>query len=281
MNLRRIFSKSIKITALIVVTLWSLLPIYYTILVSLLPKGAAPTNLYEMFDFSKVTLEYYSKVLFSGREKNPLWRPIVNSFAVSILTTFVCAVVAAPAAYFFSRVTSRKSKMLFFAFFIIRGIPGYAVIVPFFLLLSRLKLIDTILGLSISYIPWRIALAIWLFKGFFDMIPRDFEEAAQIDGASHLEAIFRIIVPLALPGIIAGSVFVFLSCYIEYMYAAAFTRFFALTIPVKIAGYSTQHRLFYEEMCAATIVALIPMAIMYLLVQKRITTVFTLGVVKK
>lgn len=114
-------------------------------------------------------------------------------------------------------------------------------------------MLDTRLGIILSHLPWGIPVGIWLMKGFFDEVPSELEEAAEIDGASTARIIVQIMLPIAAPGIAVAGLFIFIGSYIEYLFALTLSRTFAITLPIRIAGYSSLHLIRYEQMAAATI----------------------------
>jgi multiple sugar transport system permease protein len=141
-------------------------------------------------------------------------------------------------------------------------------------------LLDTRLGIILAHIPWGIPLGIWLMKGFFDEVPSELEEAAEIDGASTARIIVQIMLPIVAPGIAVTGVFVFIGSYIEYLFALTLSRTFAITLPIRIAGYSSLHLIRYEQMAAATIIGAFFMVILIVFAQKYIVRGLTYGAIK-
>ena len=158
--------------------------------------------------------------------------------------------------------------------------PWISLIFPLFLLIRNLGLLDTQFGLALSYLPWNIALAVWLMRGFLDVIPQQAEEAARVDGASPLQTMFRVVLPQVLPGLAVCSMFIFNTNIIEYIFALTLTNVDAVTLPLKLAGYVTEHIVKWQLVSAAGLISMIPTVTVYLLVRKYLVYGLSFGMVK-
>ncbi len=253
---------------------WTLAPFYFMIIVPLQVPGNPAIG----FELPKaISLEYFKLVLF-GRDT--LWRYLINSCIVSGASTIIVVGIAIPCAYTISRWRTKLSKGAFLTFFILRMFPPIALVIPYYLIFARLHLIDTKLALVIIYIPLGLPLGVWLLKGFFDMIPVSMEEAAEMDGATMGQVVTKIMLPLIRPGIAVSGAFVFLICYIEYIYALTFTIRKSTTFPLYITGFIGEHWLRVEEMVATTLIGLIPLVLLYACLQKYIRKGVSFGVLK-
>jgi multiple sugar transport system permease protein len=123
-------------------------------------------------------------------------------------------------------------------------------------------------------------LAIWLLKGFFDTIPVDLEEQAAIDGATLLVTLRKIVLPLAAPGVAVTACFVFLASYIEFMFALILSRGGINTLPLAIAGYKSEHHVFYNEMAAASFISMVPLALFFYWVGRYMVSGLSIGALK-
>ena len=141
---------------------------------------------------------------------------------VSLLTTVLAVIVAVPAAYAFSRFRFPGRTFLFFAVLLRNMFPAVIFLVPLFILMRWLGLVNTHGSLVLTYLTFGLPLAIWLLKGFYDNIPIQLEQAARIDGATRFQAFFLIVMPLSTPGIIATSIYSFIGAWNEYIYAYTF-----------------------------------------------------------
>lgn len=264
------------------VALWTLFPFAWYFLVSLTTPGNIPRSL-EFPDV--VTLQSYYAALFGGGTEGitanySIIPNIVNSFIVAGLTVANCTILGFGAAYVFSRGRSKALQVLFNALLVIRMTPAVSLAVPIFLMIGAYGLTDTRLGLSLVHTMLSLPLAIWLLKGFIDGIPQELEEAAIIDGASVLQILRHIILPLSAPGIAVAACFVFLASYIEFMFATILSRGTADTLPIAIAGYNSEHQTFYNEMAAASFMSMIPLFIFFYLAGRYMVRGLTMGAVK-
>jgi ABC-type glycerol-3-phosphate transport system permease component len=203
-----------------------------------------------------------------------------NSVIICSLATLAVVAISLPCAYGFSRLNTKTSHRLYLAYFILRMLPPIALLVPWYFILNSLGLIDTYGGLSFIYFIFQLPVGIWLMKGFFDTIPVELEEYTWIEGAGVFRAFARIIVPLAGNGISVTAVFVFIYCYIEFMYASIFSRTDAIPLPPYIAGFSTPWEIRFQLMLAAALVSIIPMVLLFLFVQRYMVKGITGGALK-
>lgn len=262
--------------------LWTLFPFAWYFLVSLTTPGHIPRR----FSFPDVlTLDSYASALFGSGAKGisanySILPNIINSFVVAGLTVLGCTVLGFGAAYVFSRGRSTTLNVLFNALLVIRMTPAVSLAVPIYLMINAYGLSDTHLGLSLVHIMLSLPLAIWLLKGFIDGIPVELEEAALIDGASVLQVLHYIILPLAAPGVAVAACFVFLASYVEFMFASILSRGSSDTLPIAIAGYNSDHQTFYNEMAAASFMSMIPLFVFFYFAGRYMVRGLTMGAVK-
>ncbi len=160
-------------------------------------------------------------------------RYLLNSLWVSVATTFLGVVVAVPAAYAFSRFNFPGKNALFFAILVRNMFPLVVFLIPLFILMQRLHLVNTHWSLILTYLTFGLPLSIWLLKGFYDNIPPQLEQAARIDGATRFQAFRLIVMPLSSPSIIATAIYAFIQAWNEYVYAVTFLNSDRLlTLPV-------------------------------------------------
>jgi len=276
-NIRTIPMKLLLAILIILLLAWTLLPFYSLIITSLSPAGELPTKLFEVS--KNLTFKFYKEVLIEPG--TTLWDNMFNSVIVASLVTIIVLISAVFGGYSFSRSNFPESRGLFFLLLIIRMVPGILMVIPIFIIASKLHLMDTILGLVLAHIPFNIPLAIWLMKGFFDVVPRELEEAAFIDGATMPRTIFSVILPLVMPGVAVTAVFVFLYSYLDYLFALTLSRVNIITLPIKIAGFMTAHRIDFQAMAASAIVGTIPMILMFIFIRRYIVAGLTFGAVKE
>lgn len=274
--------RAFLVAAALAVATWSLFPFAWYFLTSLTIPGHIPRRL-ALPDV--VTLRSYGAVLVGGDfvevgAKFSIVPNVVNSFAVSLLAVTFCLGLSVGAAYAFSRFRSRLLRVGFDSLLVVRMTPGVTLAVPVFLLMTRYRLVDTHLGLALVHTLLSLPLAVWLLKGFFDTIPVELEEAAWIDGATLLGGLWRVVLPLAAPGVAVTACFVFLASYIEFLFALILSRGTVNTLPLAIAAYKSEHQTFYNEMAAASFLSMLPLALFFYLVGRYMVGGLSLGALK-
>ena len=223
------------------------------------------------------TLGNYAKVLFESN----IPRYFVNSVVISVGSTGLALLLAVFASYGFARYNF-KGKPLLQAFVLIgQLLPTAAIIVPLFITLRVLGLVNTYWGLILVYMIITLPLSVWMLTSYFKAIPVELEEAAIIDGASRLGVLFRITLPLSLPGIIAVVVYAFVTTWNEFIFALCFaTDSRVKTLPIGIAEFSTEFNTDWGAVMAASVVMTVPIALLFLLFQKLFVGGLTAGGIK-
>lgn len=208
-------------------------------------------------------------------------RYFFNSMWVSTLTTICAVAVAVPAAYAFSRFRFPGRNFLFFAVLLRNMFPAVIFLVPLFILMRWLGLVNTHGSLVLTYLTFGLPLAIWLLKGFYDNIPIQLEQAARIDGATRFQAFILIVMPLSSPGIIATAIYSFIGAWNEYIYAYTFlTRNDMMTLPVGIQRFFSENTTDWPGLMAASFMMSIPVVVLFLVLQRYFVRALTEGAVK-
>jgi multiple sugar transport system permease protein len=205
---------------------------------------------------------------------------IVNSMVVAFFTLAIAIPAAILSAYSFSRFEFTFKRSLFFLMLATQFIPAVVIILPFYLMFRDLGLLDTRTGLVIVNLAIVTPFAVWMLKGYFDAVPIECDEAALIDGASRLAIITRVIVPMALPGVIVASVFCFILTWNEFIFALILTRDKAVTLQVGLVSFRTERGDLWELMAAAGIFITVPAFIAAVAIQKHFEAGLTGGAVK-
>ena len=183
--------------------------------------------------------------------------------------------------YAFARFRFRRKNVWFLGLMFSRTVPGIALSLPVFMIWSKLGLIDAKLGLIIVYVALNIPFTIWLIDGFFRQIPKEMNEAAQVDGCTRWQAFWKIEFPLARSGIASAGVFAFLTSWNEYALASQLTRSTdSKTLPVGLMDFTAQFTIDWAGMCAMAVIIIIPALILTFLVQKHLIAGLTFGGVK-
>jgi len=257
-----------------VLMLFVIIPVLWFILVSL----QSPTRALAQSPFAnlKFSLQNYVNVFARLR----YLRYFANSLIISVIATAVTLFIGSLAAYSFSRLRNKVTDNLSFWILSTRMLPPIAVIIPVYLLMSSVGLLDTFLGMVIIYMTISIPYSVWMLKSFFDDIPRELDEAAMVDGCSKLGIIGRIVVPIAVPGIVSTGVFNFILLWSEFLFALIITSIGTKTLPVAIAAFITDKGIEWSNMAAAGSVLIVPLAMMFYLIQRFLIRGLTFGVLK-
>jgi multiple sugar transport system permease protein len=204
-----------------------------------------------------------------------------NSLFVSTMSTILSVIVAVPAAYAFSRFSFPGRKTLFFAVLLRNMFPAVIFLVPLFILMRLLGLVNTHGSLILTYLTFGLPLAIWLLKGFYDNIPYQLEQAARIDGASRFQAFVMIIMPLSVPGIIATAIYSFIGAWNEYIFAYTFiNKNDRLTLPIGIQRFFSENTSDFPGLMAASFIMSVPVVVLFLMLQRYFVRALTEGAVK-
>ena len=228
------------------------------------------------------TLDAYRILLspdspIGGRFLRYMW----NSVKVSTATTLIGLVVAIPAAYAFSRFRFPGRNALFFAVLVRNMFPTIVFLIPLFILMTKLRLVDNQLSLVLTYLTFGLPLSIWLLKGFYDNIPEELERAARIDGATRFGAFWRIVLPLSSPGIIATGIFAFIGAWNEYAYASVFLNTERLkTLQPGLQKFFGEFSTNWPGLMAAQFVSSVPVVVIFLVLQRYFVRALAEGATK-
>ncbi|MHB1685725.1 MAG: carbohydrate ABC transporter permease [Bacilli bacterium] len=268
--------KLVGYVALILMLLVIIAPFYWMVATSLkgdLSIGNFPPTLYPHHP----TLIHYVNA-FTVYDFGIYFR---NSVVVSVISTVVVIILAALASYAIARLPIRGKAPLMVALLAISTFPPVAVISPLFLLMQRLGWLNSYQALVIPYVAFNLPFAIWVMRTYFAGIPKELDEAARVDGAGVLTTVFKVILPLATPGLFTGGIFTFVACWTEFFFALVFNSSQNFrTIPVGIALFSGQFTIPYGTIFAGSTVAVLPIAILVLVFQKWVVSGLTAGAVK-
>jgi multiple sugar transport system permease protein len=261
--------------------IFTVLPMAWMVLTSL-KTGFAAMQYPPQWWPAEPTLENYTKLLDpTNSVGQDFLRYFWNSLYVATLTTILAVIVAVPAAYAFSRFRFPGRTFLFFAVLLRNMFPAVIFLVPLFLLMRWLGLVNTHGSLILTYLTFGLPLAIWLLKGFYDNIPIQLEQAARIDGATRFQAFLLIVMPLSTPGIIATSIYSFIGAWNEYIYAYTFlSREEQMTLPVGIQRFFAEFATDWPGLMAATFLMSVPVVVLFLVLQKYFVRALTEGAVK-
>ncbi|WP_417309262.1 carbohydrate ABC transporter permease [Devosia sp.] len=260
---------------------YTVLPMAW-MLVTSLKTGFAAMQFPPQWWPAEPTLENYWKLLDPANSVGQdFLRYFFNSMWVSTITTILAVAVAVPAAYAFSRFSFPGRTFLFFAVLLRNMFPAVIFLVPLFILMRWLGLVNTHGSLILTYLTFGLPLAIWLLKGFYDNIPIQLEQAARIDGATRIKAFLYVVMPLSTPGIIATAIYSFIGAWNEYIYAYTFlTRNDQMTLPVGIQRFFSENTTDWPGLMAASFMMSVPVVVLFLVLQRYFVQALTEGAVK-
>lgn len=251
---------------LILWTIIVLFPAYWLITTSFkrpLDVNRVPRYI-PFYDFQPIT-DHWEFVLVTQSDQTG--RHFRNSLIAAVSSAIFATMIGTLAGYALSRFNYYFKPLKWrndnIAFWIIsqRFLPPAVLIVPFLIVYSRLGLTDTHFGLSLAYTVFNIPFAVWIMRDNFNTIPLELEESARVDGASRLQAFFRIVLPLALPSLFATGIFSFIFSWNEYLFAFMLTAFNAITMPIYIAGQNNTRGVEWWYMSILTLIAALPVVL--------------------
>ena len=214
-------------------------------------------------------------------QRNPLGRWYLNTAIVSVSATVIAMCLAMLAGYGFSRFPIKGKNVMLVTILFSHMFPACLIVIPYFVWMSRLRLINTYPGLIITYLSGALPFSIWMLKGFFDTIPREMDQAAMIDGCNHVTAFFRVILPLSAPGISAATLYSFLAAWNNYLYSLIMvTRDSMMTLNVGITIFMSEAGVRWGEMNAVAVLISLPIIVAFLYFEKYMVAGMTAGAVK-
>jgi len=269
-----------RVAGLAILSFVTIFPLYTIVISSIKPLG----DVRGTFSWlpSHVTLKPYVDIWHTI----PLARYFVNSLVVSVSATVLSVVVAIFAAYAISRYVFRGRRVFSTTVLATQMFPGILFLLPLFVIFVNIEkslgiqLYGSRLGLIITYLTFSLPFSIWMLVGYFESIPRDLEEAALIDGATPIGALFRILIPISLPGIAAVAIFAFITAWGEVLFASVLTTDQTTTLAIGLRNYASQSNVLWNQLMAASIVVSLPVVIAFLALQRYIVGGLTQGGVK-
>jgi multiple sugar transport system permease protein/raffinose/stachyose/melibiose transport system permease protein len=226
---------------------------------------------------SAPTIANYVNVIFNSN----IPRYFLNSVIISVGSTGLALILAIFASYGFARFNFRGKRLLQSLVLIGQLLPTAAIIVPLFITLRYLHLVNTYWGLILVYMIITLPLSVWMLTSYFKALPVELEEAATIDGASRLGILFRITLPLSTPGLVAVVVYAFVTTWNEFIFALCFaTDSSVKTLPIGLAEFSTEFNTDWGGVMAASMVMTIPVAFLFLFFQNLFVGGLTAGATK-
>jgi multiple sugar transport system permease protein len=204
-----------------------------------------------------------------------------NSFVVALVVVVLNLLVGVPAAYALAKIRFRGRQTSIYAILTTRVIPDIALVVPLFLVIRNLGLLDDIRALIITYLAITVPFTVFILVSYFESLPDDLDKAARVDGCSRLQALLRVFLPLSLPSLVAVVLFAFLTSWNEFLLALMFTQTpAAQTLPIVVASFTSDFTISFSFINAAGVVAIVPPVILAVLFQRYLVSGLTAGAVK-
>ena len=261
---------------LIVATFFILFPFFWMLRTSFTPEREMfvvplhylPTN---------PTLNHYIQL----PQVSPVFRLFLNSSIVAISTAIIALLIAIFAGYGFTRLRFRGTDQLLLLILVANMIPTCLLVIPYYILQRDLHIINTYQGLIIAYVAYTLPFATWMLTGYFRSIPRDLEDAAFTDGCTRIEALFKVVLPLAAPGIIAAAIFAFITGWTEFL--LAYTLMSGEHMQTATGGLAlmiTRFSIEWGLVSAMSVLIVIPVLVLFAFLQKYLVVGLTRGAVK-
>jgi multiple sugar transport system permease protein len=264
----------LRILFLLVCIIFVVAPLYWVFVTSIKPSDdylAIPPVWFP----AKPTLVHYTAALFAYRGLNGL----INSLIVSISATILSCLFGSLMAYSLARFNTGGQHLSFWVLSQ-RFLPPIAIVLPIFLNYRALGLNDTHVGLILAYTVFTLPVSVWMMFAYFRSMPKSMEDAALVDGCTRWQAMWRVAIPLAAPGIVAAAVFTFIACWTEFFFALVLTSRNAYTLPTVFRAFLSFQGAQYGEASALAIVSLVPSIVLGVLVQKHLVRGLTLGAIR-
>jgi multiple sugar transport system permease protein len=263
-----------------VVALFALIPVLWIVSLSLKTPSTITDH---RFVPSEVTFDNYRTLFNGGIDNSPFIKPLINSVLIAMISTVIAIVLAAFAAYAIARLNFPGKTAILAGALAIAMFPAISTIGPLFDMWRTLGLYNTYPGLIIPYLTFALPLAIYTLVAFFREIPWDLEQAAQVDGATPLQAFRKVILPLAAPGVFTAAILVFIFAWNDFLFAITLTSSNASrTVPAALAFFTGESQFTQPtgNIAAAAVIVTVPIIIFVLFFQRRIVAGLTAGAVK-
>ena len=223
------------------------------------------------------TFDNYIKIFNDG----VLSMNLVNSIIISTVCVILGVLVGTPAAYALSRLKNKSVPILMFFILVVRLIPPMSLLLPIFSMYVKVGLMDTHIGLIILDLTFVLPLNVWMQKTFFDGVPKEMEEAAEIDGATTVQTLVRVVIPLIAQAMVATAIFSWIQAWNEYLFAMVITRSNAKTIIIAVNNYINFDEMRWGQLAATAVIICMPVIMFSFFVRKYLISGMTAGGVKE
>lgn len=271
-------SRWVWAVVLLMITILILAPLFWMIRISLTPES----ELFELKSKSIIKIASLKSYRSLFTDRIYFFRYYLNSLIVASMTTGVCLTAGLLAGYSFSRFRYKGRNFLMQALLSSQMFPWALLLIPLFISFSKFKLINSYIGLVLAHSTFAFPLCTWILKSYFDTIPRELEESAEIDGCGKLRTLWSIILPVCLPGIVAAGIYVFLFSWNDFLFGLTLTTKDEMRIlaPGIALTFIQEHRYVWGEMMAACVCVTVPLVVLFLLLQRYFIEGLTAGAMK-
>ncbi|HEX2528678.1 MAG TPA: carbohydrate ABC transporter permease [Geminicoccus sp.] len=257
--------------------LFTTLPLIWLVLTSVKPETDIVVAEGVRYWPTSFTFEHYANIWW----QSGFSVLVLNSAKTTAMTILICLVAGSLGAYAFSRFRFPGRRQMLLGLLVVRMFPAVVKIIPLFIIMRALGLLDSSFGLALAYSSFLLPLFIWIMKGFFDALPDDLEEAARIDGCTRLGAMIRIVLPLARNGLVATTVFVAIGAWNEFLFALMLTTSQgSRTWPVGLQLMIGEFQLPWGMLAAGGVISIVPVVLLFAFIQRALVSGLTTGAVK-
>lgn len=262
--------------ALLITSCFALFPFFWVVMTSLKSTGevfqAPPT-----FWPSHLSLAAYGQVF--SQTGFPV--DFLNSLAVALCTTLIALFLATLAGYGFSRFRLPGGRAMMLGILFTQMFPAILLLIPLYVLLRAYHLLNSLQGLVVAYGTFALPLCVWIMRNYLVSVPLELDEAAMVDGCSRLGALWRVIVPVAKPGLTSTAIFSFITAWDEFMFANTFINSPRLfTLPLGLQSFIGQYSTHWNLLSAGSVIVTVPVVVLVLLAQKHLVSGLAAGSVK-
>ena len=273
---RRLVAKTALLVALVIGALFAGLPVLWMLSSSFKPNTDIfqypPRLIPQTFTFDAYT------TIFTDPTKVQFF---INSYFVSLSVTFLTLLVGVLAAYAFSRFEFPFKSVLNVVIVSVQAVPPITLLIPYFGLIIFLGLYNTYQGLILTYMVFTLPYAIIMMTGYFNTLPRELDEAVKVDGGSSWTALWRVLIPISVPGLVSVGIYTFMIAWNEYLFALTLTKTVEMrTVPIGIQLLMGQHSYEWNQMMSMSILGCVPVLLLFLFFQRYFIGGMTAGAVK-
>lgn len=273
---RRPWLDAVTYIALILASLISMFPVLWAITTALKTDGEVNSFPPTLFP-GKLNLGNFSAVIF----QSDFPKYLLNSVIVTVICILVATLIAAHAAYALTNFRIRYKKQMMFIILMTSMVPPVAMLVPLYMLSVKLGLYDTRFLLILIYTAWRVPVLAWILRGFFEKLPKELMEAGIIDGCSQAMVFYRIILPISKPGIVSAALLSAVYVWNDFLVSSTFTTKNELRmLSIGLYNYISQYGIQWGKLMAAVTISIVPIVILFILLQRHFVEGMAAGAVK-